>query len=181
MSNDRFQICLDRVLRHEGGVSNDPLDRGGFTNLGVTQRVWEEFVGHPVSEADMRALTPEKVGKLYKQKYWNAAYCEVLPKGLDYVVFDFAVNAGTGRSVKTLQQAIGVLADGVIGPRTMAAINGANPKELIAKFSDARADFYQGIVARKPDQARFIRGWLNRVEESRKTALEQDASANEQA
>jgi lysozyme family protein len=65
------------------------------------------------------------------------------------------------------------LADGVIGPKTMAAINDANPKNLIAKFSDARANFYQGIVARKPDQARFIKGWLNRVEESRKLALEE--------
>jgi len=168
----RFEECLARVLKHEGGVSNDPLDRGGFTNLGVTQRVWEEFVGHPVSEADMKSLTPEKVGKLYKQKYWNAAYCEVLPKGLDYVVFDFAVNAGTGRAVKTLQQAIGLVADGIIGPRTRAAINDANTKDLVAKFSDARTDFYQGIVARKPDQARFIKGWLNRVEEARQLALQ---------
>ena len=167
----RFEECLARVLKHEGGYVHDSLDSGGRTNLGVTQRVWEEFVGHPVSEADMRALTHEKVSKLYKQKYWNAAYCEVLPRGLDYVVFDFAVNAGTGRAVKTLQQAIGVVADGIIGPRTRAAINGANAKDLVAKYSDARTDFYQGIVARKPDQARFIRGWLNRVEEARSTAL----------
>ena len=170
----RFEDCLARILKHEGGYVNDPLDSGGRTNLGVTQRVWEEWVGHPVTEADMKALTPQKVGSMYKLKYWNPSYCEVLPKGLDYVVFDFAVNAGTGRSVKTLQQAIGCVADGVIGPKTMAAINDANPKDLIAKFSDARADFYQGIVARKPDQARFIKGWLNRVEESRKLALEED-------
>lgn len=169
----RFEECLARVLKHEGGYVNDPLDSGGRTNLGVTQRVWEEFVGHPVSEADMRALTPPKVAPMYKIKYWNPSYCAVLPKGLDYVVFDFAVNAGTGRSVKTLQSAIGCVADGVIGPKTMAAINGANPKDLIAKFSDARADFYQGIVARKPDQARFIKGWLNRVEDARKLALEE--------
>jgi lysozyme family protein len=142
-----------------------------MTNLGVTKRVWEEFVGHPVSEADMRALTPEKVAPMYKIKYWNPSYCEVLPKGLDYVVFDFAVNAGTGRSVKTLQSAIGVVSDGIIGPRTRAAINGANAKDLVAKYSDARTDFYQGIVARKPDQARFINGWLRRVEEARATAL----------
>jgi lysozyme family protein len=169
----RFEECLARVLKHEGGYVNDPLDSGGRTNLGVTQRVWEEFVGHPVSEADMRALTPQKVAPMYKIKYWNPSYCAVLPKGLDYVVFDFAVNAGTGRSVKTLQSAIGCVSDGVIGPRTMAAINNAEPKDLITKFSDARADFYQGIVARKPDQARFIKGWLNRVEDARKLALEE--------
>lgn len=169
----RFEDCLARILKHEGGYVNDPLDSGGRTNLGVTQRVWEEWVGHPVTEADMKALTPQKIAPMYKLKYWNPSYCEVLPKGLDYVVFDFAVNAGTGRSVKTLQQAIGCVSDGVIGPKTMAVINDANPKDLIAKFSDARADFYQGIVARKPDQTRFIKGWLNRVEESRKLALEE--------
>ena len=169
----RFEDCLARILKHEGGYVNDPLDSGGRTNLGVTQRVWEEFVGHPVTEADMKALTPQKIAPMYKLKYWNPSYCEVLPKGLDYVVFDFAVNAGTGRSVKTLQQAIGCVSDGVIGPKTMAAINNANPKDLITKFSDARADFYQGIVARKPDQARFIKGWLNRVEDARKLALEE--------
>ena len=169
----RFEECLKRILKHEGGFVNDALDSGGMTNLGVTKRVWEEFVGHPVTEADMKALTPEKIAPMYKLKYWNPSYCEVLPKGLDYVVFDFAVNAGTGRSVKTLQQAIGCVSDGVIGPKTMAAINDANPKDLITKFSDARADFYQGIVARKPDQARFIKGWLNRVEDARKLALEE--------
>jgi len=176
-----FEKALKRILKHEGGFVNDPLDSGGMTNLGVTKRVWEEFVGHPVSEADMRALTPEKVGSMYKLKYWNSSYCEVLPKGLDYVVFDFAVNAGTGRSVKTLQQAIGCVSDGVIGPKTMAAINDANPKDLIAKFSDARADFYQGIVARKPDQARFIKGWLNRVEDARKLALEEYNQDNKES
>lgn len=167
----RFEECLARVLKHEGGYVNDPLDLGGRTNLGVTQRVWEEFVGHPVSEADMKSLTPEKVAKLYKQRYWNSAYCEVLPKGLDYVVFDFAVNAGTGRAVKTLQQMLGLVADGVIGPRTMAKINESNAKKLVHDYSNARTDFYQGIVARKPDQARFINGWLRRVDEARAMAL----------
>ena len=179
--NDRFMECLERVLKHEGGYVNDKFDRGGRTNLGVTQAVWEEWVGHPVSEADMKALTPEKVAPMYKMKYWNPSYCEKLPKGLDYVVFDFAVNAGTGRSVKTLQSAIGVVADGVIGPRTMAAINGSNPKDLVHKFSDARTDFYQGIVARRPDQARFIRGWLNRTEDARKLGLSDQDSQSTQA
>ena len=176
-----FEKALKRILKHEGGYVNDPLDSGGMTNLGVTKRVWEEFVGHPVSEADMRALTPEIIAPMYKMKYWNSSYCEVLPKGLDYVVFDFAVNAGTGRSVKTLQQAIGCVADGVIGPKTMAAINDAEPKDLIAKSSDARADFYQGIVTRKPDQARFIKGWLNRVEDARKLALEEYNQDNKES
>lgn len=166
-----FDKCLKRILKHEGGYVNDPLDSGGRTNLGVTQAVWEEFVGHPVSESDMRALTVEKVAPLYKVRYWDRASCDNLPKGVDYVVFDFAINAGVGRSVKTLQSTVGSTPDGIIGSQTLARINSFNAKELVDKFSDARADFYQGIVARKPDQARFIKGWLNRVEEARTMAL----------
>ena len=172
----RFDICLERVLKHEGGYVNDSLDRGGRTNLGVTQAVWEEFVGHPVSESDMRNLTVEKVSKLYKQRYWDRVLAEKLPKGVDYVVFDFAINAGVGRAVKTLQSTVGSNPDGIIGNQTLARINAMDAKELVQQYSDARVDFYQGIVARKPDQARFIKGWLNRVEDSRRTALEQDQS-----
>ena len=76
-----FKECLDLVLKSEGGFVNHPSDPGGMTNLGVTKKVWEEFVGHPVSEADIRALTPEKVAPLYEQKYWRTCYCEVLPRG----------------------------------------------------------------------------------------------------
>jgi lysozyme family protein len=172
----RFNECLKRVLKHEGGYVNDPLDSGGRTNLGVTQRVWEEFVGHPVSEADMRALTPEKVGKLYKQRYWDRIQADKLPKGVDYVVFDFAVNAGVGRAVKMLQSAVGSNPDGVVGPRTLESVNAMGAKELVNKYSDERVDFYNGIVARRPDQARFIRGWLNRTEDARKLGIEDNDS-----
>jgi lysozyme family protein len=91
---------------------------------------------------------------------------------VDYVVFDFAINAGVGRAVKTLQSTVGSTPDGIIGNRTLASVNAMDAKELVNKYSDARVDFYQGIVARKPDQARFIRGWLNRVEDARKSGLE---------
>lgn len=168
----RFDISLGRVLKHEGGYVHDSLDSGGRTNLGVTQAVWEEFVGHPVSEADMRNLTVEKVSKLYKQRYWDRVQADKLPKGVDYVVFDFAINAGVGRAVKTLQSTVGATPDGIIGNGTLASVNAMDAKELVNQYSDARVDFYQGIVAKKPDQARFIRGWLNRVEDARKLGLE---------
>jgi len=169
-----FDKCLKRILKHEGGFVNDPLDSGGITNLGVTKRVWEEFVGHPVSENDMRALTVEKVAPMYKKRFWDRASCDNLPIGVDYVVFDFAVNAGVGRSIKTLQSAVGSNPDGIVGSQTLARINVIDAKELVNKFSNERVDFYQGIVARKPDQARFIKGWLNRVEEARNLGLQED-------
>lgn len=163
-----FRDCLELVLKHEGGFVNHPKDPGGMTNLGVTKRVWEEWVGHEVDEKAMRALTPAFVAPMYEMRYWRASYCEKLPRGLDLLVFTMAVNAGSGRSVKILQDAIGVVADGVIGPNTMARINEANVETLIDKFSEARSDYYKGLKLFPV----FGRGWTARTDKERLQALE---------
>jgi lysozyme family protein len=163
-----FRDCLELVLKHEGGYVNHPSDPGGMTNLGVTKKVWEDWVGHPVTEKDMRELTPALVGPMYEMKYWRTSYCEKLPRGLDLLVFSMAVNAGSGRSVKLLQDSIGVVADGVIGPKTMAKINEANVEALIDKFSEARTAFYKGLKTFPV----FGKGWLNRTNTERLEALQ---------
>ena len=76
------------LLKHEGGYVNHPSDPGGRTNLGVTQRVWEEWVGHPVDEAAMRALTPAMVEPLYRKRYWDKIRGDSLPAGIDLAVMD---------------------------------------------------------------------------------------------
>jgi lysozyme family protein len=163
-----FRDCLELVLKHEGGYIDHPKDPGGRTNLGVTQRVWEEWVGHPATEKDMRELTPAIVAPMYEMRYWRTSYCEKLPRGLDLLVFSMAVNAGAGRSVKLLQDAIGVVTDGVIGPNTMAKINEANVETLIDKFSEARTAYYKGLKLFPV----FGRGWLNRTDKERLEALD---------
>jgi lysozyme family protein len=163
-----FRDCLELVLKHEGGYVNHPSDPGGMTNLGVTKKVWEDWVGHPVTEKDMRELTPALVGPMYEMKYWRTSYCEKLPRGLDLLVFSMAVNAGSGRSVKLLQDSIGVVTDGVIGPKTMAKINEANVEALIDKFSEARTAFYKGLKTFPV----FGKGWLNRTNTERLEALD---------
>ena len=80
------------VLEQEKGFVNNEKDPGGMTNLGVTAKVWEEWVGHPVDEKQMRALTKADVVPLYQRKYWNACRCSELPTGIDLCVFDTAVN-----------------------------------------------------------------------------------------
>ena len=163
-----FRDCLELVLKHEGGYVDHPKDPGGRTNLGVTQRVWEEWIGHPATEKDMRELTPAIVAPMYEMRYWRTSYCEKLPRGLDLLVFSMAVNAGAGRSVKLLQDAIGVVADGVIGPNTMARINEANVETLIDKFSEARTAYYKGLKLFPV----FGRGWLARTDKERLEALQ---------
>jgi len=165
MAND-FKECLDLVLASEGGWVNHPSDPGGETNLGVTKAVWEEYVGHPVKT--MKDLTKEDVAPLYELKYWRAAYCEVLPRGLDFVVFSMAVNAGPGRSIKLLQSAIGCVPDGVIGPKTRELISASNSTNLIEKFCTARREYYKSLKTFPV----FGKGWLARVDKEEKEALD---------
>ena len=167
MANN-FQECLVKVLKHEGGFVNHPKDPGGMTNLGVTKKVWEEWIGHEADEKAMREWTPALVGPMYEMKYWRTSYCEKLPRGLDLLVFTMAVNSGSGRSVKLLQDAIGVVADGVIGPNTMAKINEANVETLIDKFSEARTAYYKGLKLFPV----FGRGWVARTDKERLEALQ---------
>ena len=147
------------MLVSEGGYIHHTSDPGGRTNLGVTQATWENWVGRESDEAEMRGLTPEKVEPLYKKKYWDAVRSDELPVGLDYLLFDFAVNAGAGRAIKTLQTAIGVTPDGGFGPMTMAAVQAVDPVELIERFSQAKEDFYRSLTT----FSTFGKGWLNRV------------------
>lgn len=160
---DNFQKSLEIVLKHEGGFVNHPSDPGGMTNLGVTKAVWEEWVGHPVDEKIMRGLTPDRVAPMYKRKYWDKCLCDELPLGVDFLTFDFAVNAGVGRSIKTLQNALGCVSDGSIGPNTMKAMRESDKQALIDKFSKAKEDFYRSLKTFDT----FGKGWLKRVEESK--------------
>jgi lysozyme family protein len=155
------------MLKSEGGFVNHPSDPGGMTNLGVTKATWENWVGRESDEAEMRGLTPEKVEPLYKKKYFDAVRGDELPMGLDYLMFDFAVNAGAGRAIKTLQTAVGVTPDGGFGPMTMAAVQAVDPNELIERFSQAKEDFYQSLTT----FATFGKGWLNRVAKVKAEAL----------
>jgi len=161
-----FKECLDLVLKSEGGWVNHPSDPGGETNLGVTKAVWEEYVGHPVKT--MKDLTKDDVAPMYELKYWRPCYCEVLPRGLDFVVFSMGVNAGTGRSVKLLQSAIGCVPDGVIGPTTRGLISSSNGANLVAKFSEARREYYKSLKTFPI----FGKGWLARVDREEAEALD---------
>ena len=168
---NNFDTCLYEVLKHEGGFVNHPADPGGMTNLGVTKKAWEEYVGHAVTEADMQALTHEIVKPFYRKRYWDACKCDSLHAGVDYVVFDVAVNSGTGRAAKFLQEAVGVTADGSVGPRTVAAADGFGANLIIHKICDRRESFYRSL----PTFPTFGKGWLRRCDEVGKKALEMAA------
>lgn len=172
--NSNWDKSFELMLKSEGGFSDDPRDSGnhlpdgraGCTNLGVTQTAWEAYVGHQVTTQDMRDLTPEKVKTFYKKKYFDAVRGDELPIGLDYLLFDFAVNAGPGRSIMCLQAAVGTTPDGGFGPLTFAAMHATDPATLIERFSAEKVVFYRGLDNFKV----YGEGWLNRVAEVKKIA-----------
>lgn len=166
-----FEAALAAVLHHEGGFVNHPADPGGMTNLGVTRAVWQEWVGHPVSEKEMRELTPAKVAPLYKAKYWDKIKCDTLPAGVDYAVFDAAVNSGAGRAAKWLQACVGVEVDGDIGPKTLAAVAAFDPADLVEDYAKRRLSFLMDL--RHWDT--FGKGWSRRVAEVQDTATSMTA------
>jgi len=167
---ENFPKALEALLKSEGGYVNHPSDPGGITNLGVTARVWEEWVGHPVNEKQMRALTHADVAPLYKRKYWDACRADELISGLDYAVFDFAVNSGVGRATKNLQTCVGLLPDGGLGPVTIATVNlhtGDKAHVLVGQYCDSRLQFLKTLKT----WPIFGKGWENRVNEVKADAL----------
>jgi len=169
---DRFNAALKVVLKHEGGYVNHPRDPGGRTNLGVTQRVWEDWIGRKATEADMRALTPDTVAPLYRKKYWDKVRANELPAGLDLHVFDFGVNAGPARAVRYLQIMLGASPDGIWGPATKRALDNYIQQygltKAINRYAELREQYYRQL--RTFDT--FGRGWLRRNREVTASALE---------
>jgi lysozyme family protein len=167
--NSNFDVCLAKLLVHEGGFVNHPSDPGGMTNLGVTARVWEEWVGHPVDEKQMRALTPALVAPLYRKKYWDACHADDLVSGLDYAVFDVAVNSGVGRAIKLLQSSVGATPDGGYGSITAALVKKAeaDPALLIELYCAKRLEFLESLKA----FIIFGKGWSRRVAEVKADSL----------
>ena len=160
-----FDASFDLLIASEGGYVNNPKDPGGETNLGVTKAAWAAYLRRPVAAGEMKKLTKDMVKPFYKTEYWNKVQGDKLPIGIDYLAFDFAVNAGTGQSAKFLQRACGATEDGQIGTNTLGKLATMRPRELIDNFSEIKRRFYKDIVVRKPEQILFLVGWLRRVDE----------------
>lgn len=147
------------------GYVNDPLDMGGETKYGVAKNANPDL--------DIHSLDWEGAKRVYYRRYWLAANCDDLTEfapRLAVLHFDGAVNHGPGRAGKFLQTAVGAIADGDVGPGTLAAVKAAVAEDEIAvcnKVCDQREAFYRAIVANKPAQARFLKGWLRRIAEMR--------------
>ena len=159
-----FNRCLDEVLKHEGGHVDHPRDPGGETNLGISRRSYPN--------EDIRGMTRDRAAFLYRRDFWNAIRGDDLPAGLDLVAFDAAVNSGVSRGAKWLQQALGVEADGKIGPATIEAAKKADARAAVNRALDIRMAFLRRLATFPT----FGKGWTRRVEEVRSAALDMAAT-----
>lgn len=163
-----FFKSLEIVLKHEGGFVDHPEDPGGATNKGITHKTYSDFLGRPLEDvSELKNIPDEHVQQIYKDGYWNRVKADQLSSGVDFCIFDWAVNSGPGRAAKALQKVVMVTQDGAIGPMTLAAVEEELPEEIIEKITKEREEFYRSL--RTFDT--FGKGWLRRNEETRDFAL----------
>jgi lysozyme family protein len=159
MAVSTFERALALVLQHEGGFVDHPDDPGGATKYGISKATLEAHRGRPLRKADVQALTIAEAGAIYRASYWDGIRGDALPTGLDYCVFDFAVNSGQARAVIALQRALDVADDGRLGPLTLSAALKADPERLIRTICAGRMSFLRKLSTFRT----FGKGWTRRV------------------
>jgi lysozyme family protein len=156
-----------QVIVYEGGYVNHPKDPGGPTNLGITQATLSRYLGRNATIADVRALTKASVQPIYKKFFWDALRCDDLPGGVDLAVYDFGVNSGTCRAARYLQSVVGVVQDGQIGIKTIAACDKYSAEEIVRRLVAKRRGFLMGLGG----WTTFGKGWNRRLVSVQATSL----------
>jgi lysozyme family protein len=164
--------AIELTFGSEGGLSLDKKDPGNWTGgkVGVGRLVGTKYgiAAHSHPNLDIPNLTLEKAAEILDDEYWRKAWGDRLPAGVDYAVFDFAVNSGVAQAVKSTQRVVGVLHDGIMGPKTLAAINAMSPPVLIRQLCDDRLAFMQGLS----NWSHNKNGWTARVKHVREASLD---------
>lgn len=167
-----FDICLPKLLVHEGGNDDDPQDPGGRTSRGITQSEYTEWrKQRGQSWRDVWQADDAEVEQIYYANYWVENDCDNLPAGVDYSVFDYGVNSGIRWAAKELQAVIGATEDGVIGPKTCFAAS-FDPQKAIKALAAERLHFLRGLKT----WDRFKGGWGTRVADVLHDSLQMTAA-----
>jgi len=165
---------IDDIVRREGGFVDHPLDRGGATKFGITQKTLSRYLGRAATVDDVRHLSRDLAHQIYEQSYFLGPGMQRLPELIQPFVFDSAVNHGPRRAIKFVQNVCNdagfgpIDVDGAVGPQTVAAARRAADamgQVFLEALVEERRNFYHLIVENDPSQAVFLQGWLNRVAE----------------
>lgn len=152
------------ILRWEGGFANLPADKGGATNKGVTIGTFRQFFGASATVEQLKRMTDEQWMTVFRRGFWDKFRAdEIRSQSVANICADWAWHSGTGIAIPKVQKLLGVTADGIVGKRTLAAINAADPEQLFERVKAARLAYFDSIVRRRPSQIVFLNGWRNRV------------------
>ncbi|MDE7372102.1 MAG: hypothetical protein K2N07_10280 [Desulfovibrio sp.] len=193
MRQGSFQDAHKFTAKWEGGFSDHPADRGGFTAYGATIGFVQEIaatasgknflqaigVALPVTKAVMRQLRLGQVAAMFRRERWDALRLDELPFRQAALLYDAAVNHGPAQAVKLSQRGynrcvthgVKLTVDGILGPLTRKALQNTDTDAVVRAIIEARREFYESIVAARPDQGVFLRGWLNRANALEKLLL----------
>lgn len=160
-----FQWALHIILNLEGGVSHHPADRGGLTNLGVTQGTYDLYrTANGLAPADVREISRETAGDVYLTLFWEPAACPFLPWRMALIHFDTAVQRNPVKANRMLQEIIGAKrVDGIIGLKTLKLIEMCDEESVVQVYLRDRQRHYEAEAAADPKQGAFIGGWRNRL------------------
>ena len=161
-----FESLFPHILKSEGVVfENDPVDTAGATKFGlITDDLKTYYHDQTKTWEDVKNLTQDEAYKIYKKLYWDSFRAdEIKNDSLAHFIVDGAINQGKGTITKYIQQVCGIVADGIFGSGSLAAVNAHDPKALFDGLKQKRLDKYNRIVENNPSQQRFIKGWINRL------------------
>lgn len=167
-----FDEAFKRLIGHEGGYSADRRDPGNWTGgrVGVGTLKGTKFglAANTYPNLDIKNLTLAQAKAIYKKDWWDKLGADGMHSAIVFQLWDFAINAGRSRAIKELQQAVGVPADGIIGPQTLAAVNSHDLNDVILSLTAERLKFYTSLSTFKA----YGKGWTNRVADNLKYAAQ---------
>ena len=158
-----FKRYAKKLIQLEGGYTNHPDDQGGPTNQGVTLNTYRSYCGQEKTIKDLRNMSYGIWCDIMKDMYWDKCLADKIDnQSIAEILVDWCVNSGFV-GLRKVQEIVGTKPDGIAGPKTLAAINAADAKELFDRIMAARKQFFINIVKRNPNQKVFINGWMNRL------------------
>lgn len=159
-----ISLLIPKILKWEGGFSNDPNDAGGATMKGVTLATFRQYYGQSRSVADLKAITDSQWRHIFKTGYWDKALADsIKSQSVANLLVDWIWMSGVTTPVKNIQRIAGVVDDGQFGPKTLAAVSRMNPRELFERLKEKRVLYYDRIIQLRPANAKFRKGWMNRL------------------
>jgi len=159
----QFDTYAPKLKKWEGGFADDPDDAGGATFMGVTLTTFRMYYGEDKTVEDLKRMTNDQWKHIMKCGFWDKCWGDQIHnQSVAEIFVDWCVNSGTGM-IKKVQGMVGTKADGILGPKTIKAINSADAMRLHFLIKSARADHYATITRNRWANVKFYDGWLARL------------------